>query len=202
MSFIPRITCRRCGRQYSGLLGRCPYCGTRRVKQSDRVPAPTPGMNPETNAARRAGVNTKWQMVFGTVLLAAVILAVIVLVSSSLNGGILSTPSPTLPPVTPPPSSTPTPTPTPSPTPVLDGIEITFFGEKATDFSMDMGKTIQLQAIIYPLDITAEITWSIEDEEIATVDETGLVTAVSPGMTNVIAECYGVSASCIVRVKS
>lgn len=202
MSFIPRITCRRCGRQYSGLLSRCPYCGTRRVKQSDRVPSPTPGMNPETNAARRAGVNTKWQMIFGAVLLAAVILAVIVLVSSSLNGGILSTPSPTLPPVSSTPESTPSPTPTPPPTPTIDSIEITYYGEKATDFTMtNIGDTTQLQATIYPRDVTADIIWSAEDETIATVDETGLVTAVASGWTNIIAECYGVSTTCIVRVR-
>ncbi len=28
MSVIPKITCRRCGREYSGLRSRCPYCGT------------------------------------------------------------------------------------------------------------------------------------------------------------------------------
>jgi len=159
-------------------------------------------MNPETNAAKRAGVNTKWQMIFGTVLLAAVILAVIVLVSSSLNGGVLSTPSPTLPPVTAPPSSTPSPSPSPSPTPEVSGITITFYGEEATDFSMDIGATTQLNYILYPLDVTAEVTWSTEDETIATVDETGLVTAVGAGWTNVVAECYGVSTTCIVRVRT
>ena len=48
MSFIPRVTCRRCGRQFSGIRGRCPYCGTRRVRQSDRVPNPTPGEDAST----------------------------------------------------------------------------------------------------------------------------------------------------------
>lgn len=201
MSFIPRITCRRCGRQYSGLYSRCPHCGTRRVKQSERVPAPTPGMNPETEAARRAGTNMKWQMIFGIILLAAVILAVIVLVSSNLNSAAKETPTPTLPPVTSTPAPTPSPTPTPTPTPTVTKIEVTYYGEVRTDFSMNAGDTIQLMASIYPRDVTGEITWSVENEAIATVDSTGLVTGVSAGSTTVVAESYGVTASCIVRVK-
>ncbi|NCB51321.1 MAG: hypothetical protein EOM54_05505 [Clostridia bacterium] len=68
---------------------------------------------------------------------------------------------------------------------------------------MNIGEenTIQLMASVYPRDITAEVTWSVENEEIATVDETGLVTGVSAGTTTVIAESYGMTASCVVRVK-
>ena len=50
MGIIPRVTCRRCGRQFSGVRNRCPYCGTRRIKQSDRVPGTTPGQDPSTPA--------------------------------------------------------------------------------------------------------------------------------------------------------
>ena len=38
MSVIPKITCRRCGREYSGLRSRCPYCGTSRKKSAERIP--------------------------------------------------------------------------------------------------------------------------------------------------------------------
>ena len=75
MSFIPRVTCRRCGRQYSGLRGRCPYCGTRRVKQSDRVPATSASTDPGSAAGERAASNSRWQLIFGGILLLAVILA-------------------------------------------------------------------------------------------------------------------------------
>lgn len=87
MSFIPRVTCRRCGRQFSGMRGRCPYCGTRRVRQSERVPGPTPGEDMSTPSGQRAAVNARWQLIFGAILLVAVILAVVVLISMSLNSG-------------------------------------------------------------------------------------------------------------------
>ena len=41
MSVIPKITCRRCGREYSGLRSRCPYCGTGRSKSAERIPLRT-----------------------------------------------------------------------------------------------------------------------------------------------------------------
>ncbi len=201
MGFIPRLTCRRCGRQYSGLHSRCPYCGTRRVKSSDRVPSPTPAMNPGTDAARRAGTGTKWQMIFGAILLGAVILAVIVLVSTSLNSGVGQTPPPTLPPVSSTPIPTPSPTATPAPTPTVTDVEITYYGEEKTDFSMNVGASTQLMASVYPWDVTAEVTWSISDETVATVDDTGLVTGVGAGTATITAESFGVSATCIVRVK-
>ena len=100
MGFIPRVTCRRCGRQYSGLRGRCPYCGTRRVKQSDRVPATSGSTEPRApGAGERAANNARWQLVFGGILLLAVILSVVVLVSISLNGSTDNGPVTTVPPV-------------------------------------------------------------------------------------------------------
>ena len=85
MSLIPKVACKRCGKEYSSLRPRCPYCGTRRVKTGDRVPMTTSSQNRGTPAAERAVLNTKWQMIFGLILLAAVILAVIVLVTVGLN---------------------------------------------------------------------------------------------------------------------
>ncbi len=201
MGFIPRITCRRCGRQYSGIRSRCPYCGTRRVSQSDRAPSPTPGMNPETPAGARAAVNTKWQLIFGAILLVAVILAVIVLVSTTLN----TTPpvqSQTLPPVLETTTPTPTPTPTPEPTPEITQLTVTYGGAASTDFTTTVGNTIQLTPIIYPTDAaTAEnVTWTSSNEDVATV-EGGLITAVGAGVANIVAECYGVTYTTICRVR-
>ena len=125
MGFIPRVTCRRCGRQYSGLRGRCPYCGTRRVKQSDRVPATSASSDPSTPAGERAASNSRWQLVFGGILLLAVILAVVVLVSISLNGSVNGGTRTTVPPISEPPVTStpyiPTSTPQPTPTPDPDG---------------------------------------------------------------------------------
>ncbi len=86
MSVIPKITCRRCGREYSGLRSRCPYCGTGRSKSAERIPLRTSSENAGTPAAEHAAVNTKWQMLFGGILLLAVVAAVIVLITVSPAG--------------------------------------------------------------------------------------------------------------------
>ena len=86
MSLIPEVKCRRCGESFSSMRSRCPNCGTRRVSQSGRTPAATPGTVRGTEAYERAAVNTKWQLIFGLILVVAVILAVIVMVSTGLNG--------------------------------------------------------------------------------------------------------------------
>jgi hypothetical protein len=158
-------------------------------------------MNPNTSASGRAGVNTKWQMIFGAILLAAVILAVIVLVSSSLNGGVLATPSPTASACDRGPFAFAEPDAHAEPDARSDqrSDHLLRRGDQGL-FNGRRGK-IQLMASVYPRDITAEVTWSVENEEIATVDETGLVTGVSTGTTTIIAESYGMTTSCVVRVK-
>lgn len=204
MGFIPRITCRRCGREFSGIRSRCPYCGTRRVKQSDRVPAPTPGMNPGTPAARRAGNNMKWQMIFAAILLAVVILAVIVLVSSNLNDAVKTTPVPTLPAVTYVPTPTPDPTPTPTPAPTVTAISLTFYGEEytATDFTIpNVGGSVQFGAQAYPKEAQVTFTWSSSDESKVTVSQDGLVTAVAPGSATITVSYGDVKTEVIARVR-
>lgn len=98
MSLIPEVKCRRCGETFSSLRSRCPNCGTRRVSQSTRTPGATPGTVKGTASYDRAAANTRWQMIFGLILVVAVILAVIVMVSTSLNGngasGTKATPTP------------------------------------------------------------------------------------------------------------
>ena len=86
MSMIPEVKCRRCGATFSSMRSRCPNCGTRRVAQSGRAPSTTPGTVKGTASYERAETNTKWQMIFGLILVVAVILAVVVMVSTSLDG--------------------------------------------------------------------------------------------------------------------
>ena len=104
MSVIPEVKCRRCGQSFSALRSRCPNCGTRRVTQSGRTPAATPGTVKGTAAYERAETNTKWQMIFGLILVVAVILAVIVMVTVRPDGldnpgttgqGTITAPTPT-----------------------------------------------------------------------------------------------------------
>lgn len=205
MSLFPRITCRKCGREFSGIRSRCPYCGTLRVKQSERTPNPTPGENPEVPAGERAAVNTRWQLIFGAILLAAVVLAVIVLVSVSLNGEVQATPSPTLPLVTFTPA-TPSPTPTPTPTPELQSIGIYYYDRALEDFTEPVGVSLYLSVQVFPttVPIDGAVKWTSSDPNVVSVTQDGnncTVTMVSSGVCTITAECYNVSCSVTARVR-
>ena len=214
MGFIPEITCRRCGNKYSAIHSRCPSCGAPRKQTPERAPAPErteqPAAAPAQRRSRSAKTlplfnsNTKWQFIFGCILIVLVIVAVIILISASLGPASkpVETPEPTVE-VTPPPTPTPTPTPPPTPTIPVTSVSITFLGSPLKEFTQRIGADpLQLKADVYPVEAvtTAKLEWRSSDEKIITVDETGLVTAVGPGWAEVIAECGGVAASCKVWV--
>jgi hypothetical protein len=226
MGFIPEITCRRCGNKYSAIHSRCPSCGAPRKQTQSAPRTAAPGAagpngepaarlaaaRPASGSGRAAGgkaaalfnSNTKWQFIFGCILIVLVIVAVIVLISASLGPASkpVETPEPTVE-VTPPPTPSPTPTPTPEPTIPVTSISITFLSSPLKEFTQRIGADpIQLKAEVYPVEAvaTAKLEWRSSDESIITVDDTGLVTAVGPGWAEVIAECGGVAASCKVWV--
>ena len=217
MGIIPRVTCRRCGRQFSGVRNRCPYCGTRRIKQSDRVPGTTPGQDPSTPAGQRASVNTRWQMMFGGILVAAVILAVIVLVSVSLNGtGIeRQSPSPSIDPAaSASPTPTPTPTPMPTPTPSIESINI-YYGSSAMNddvtFNLADGNTVTLTVQVWPVpeggmeSIAGDLQWSVSNPDIATLSTEGNSCTITftgvNGSFDLSVSCYGRTDTCVVRTR-
>lgn len=210
MSVIPKITCRRCGREYSGLRSRCPYCGTSRKKSAERIPLRTSSANAGTPAAEHAAVNTKWQLLFGGILLIAVVAAVIVLITVSLNAeknssaAVDPTPPATVSsaaPVTTP-TPTPTPTPIPTPTPSVTSVTITFLGSKRTEFAAKVGDEVQLSATVYPTGTDQTVTWSSKDESVAKVSDKGVVTGVGKGTTTITVECGGVKADCTVYISA
>lgn len=204
MGIVPQITCRNCQKTYSGLKNKCPYCGEERKRASTRSTVSASSVQSGTSAAGRAQYNAKWQMIFGVILIAAIVLAVIVLISVSLKGGSDDqpnhdvSPSPVL---TPSPTPSPSPTPIPSPTPAVTSITISSYGRATTDFSLDIAEEVQLTATVYPLDVAAEVEWSSEDESIAYIDENGKVMGISSGNTTVYCKSGAITASCIVRVR-
>ena len=202
MSVIPKITCRRCGHEYSGLRSRCPYCGTSRSRSAERIPLRTSSENAGTPAAEHAAVNMKWQMLFGGILLIAVVAAVIVLITVSLNAGKNASASaePTPPATVSSAAPVTTPTPTPTPTPSVTSITITFLGSKRTEFAAKVGDEVPLSTTIYPTGGDQTVTWSSKDESIATVSDKGVVTGVGKGTTTITAECGGVKADCTVYI--
>lgn len=208
MSMIPEVKCRRCGETFSSMRSRCPNCGTRRVTQSGRTPGTTPGTVRGTASYERAETNTKWQMIFGLILVVAVILAVIVMVSTSLDGS-EKRGNNTL---TPPPAATDyvpiidtPPTPAPTPTPTVENIRVMFYEKELEEFTMHEGDpNIPLTAQVLPATVVgAKVNWSVSDEtgEYCTVTSTGdsscevaILKAKSGGVT-LTAECNGFTKS-------
>ena len=219
MSFIPDITCRHCGKKFSALHSRCPHCGAKKVKQPGTLPPKTAQETGEPQSAAPASgtkaksggmaaslfqSNTRWQFLFGCVLIVLVIVAVIVLISTSLNGAkkpVETPPPPTIEVTTPPPS--PSPTPTPEPTVPVSSVSIYYLNDPLKEFTqrIEWGD-IQLKAEVFPVEAltTAKVEWRSTDEEVVTVDDTGLVHPVASGVAEVVAECGGVAASCRVVV--
>ena len=207
MGFIPQITCRHCGKKFSAIHSRCPNCGTRHVKQTSRSTPTTDSVKPGTAASARADSNTRWQFIFGCILVAAVIVAVIVLISASLSPKEPEKPVETPPviEVTTPPPTTPPPTDTPEPTVGVTSVTIvtSYDGRQATEFTLRSAwGPIQLRADVYPTEAltTATVEWRSSNDEVCTVDDTGLVTAVGSGRCEIIAECGGIGARCVVLV--
>ena len=169
MGMIPEVKCRRCGETFSSLRSRFPNCGTRRVAQSTRTPGTTPGTVRGTASYERAETNTKWQMIFGLILVVAVILAVIVMVSTSLDGAD-NVPSKVTPPVAVTnqlPQIEAAPTASPTPTPSLEKIDIQFYTNSIeTDFTLSKSEdAITLTAVPYPMTVQGvRFTWSVSDD--------------------------------------
>ena len=192
---------------------RCPYCGTRRVRQSDRVPNPTPGEDASTPSGQRAAVNARWQMIFGGILLVAVILAVVVLVSLSLNGGGTVKTTPTLPPADDnteaPATATPSPTPVPTPTPAVQSVTLYYGGEvMADDITLASGTPLTATIWVAPVTVTVaaeDIIWESSDPSIVKVEVDSedpkfcTFTPVSAGSCEITVTVYGQSDKVIVR---
>lgn len=209
MSLIPEVKCRRCGESFSSMRSRCPNCGTRRVSQSGRTPAATPGTVKGTEAYERAAVNTKWQLIFGLILVVAVILAVIVMVSTGLNGAdapaVKTTPTPAAQSAAPTPPPAPTPTPTPPPN--VEKISIRYYENIREDFSIRVDEVVPLNALVTPTDISDKVTWSVDSEneqyvEITVDPEDGnkcevkCISKIPAGGITLYAELFGVKAQC------
>lgn len=206
MSLSGKIVCRNCGGEYSLFKTRCPHCGERQVRLSARTPQPTDAARKGTRERAKAEQNAGWQLIFGLCLIAAVVIAVIILITTTLNGEYTVDEKPASPPpsadVSATPSPTPTPTPTPPPTPTVESLTITFLGKALTnnEFTARVGSTTQLGATVLPLDVEGEVEWSSSNEDILTVSDNGLVTAVSRGDAKVIARLYGKATECRVLV--
>ncbi len=62
------------------------------------------------------------------------------------------------------------------------------------------GKTIQLVAAVTPSDAVDPVTWTSDNEAVATVSDSGLVETLSAGEATVTAECGEFTVKCVIRV--
>ena len=69
--------------------------------------------------------------------------------------------------------------------------------------TLNEDETFQLEATVLPEDaVDKTVTWSSSNEDVATVSETGLVTALESGTAVITATCEGVTATCEVTVQA
>lgn len=201
MGLLKTIICPKCGKEYSAFRSNCPHCGARKQTPSTRTTATTDSTRSGTVSSQRAAENERYQLIFGLCLVAAVIIAVIILIVTTVNGNYETYPPPTTSvELTPSPTPPETPTQTPPPTPTVESLAITYLNEAKTEFAMNPGNTIKLEATIYPVEIEGPVEWTSSDETVLTVSEDGLVTAVASGSARIICKCYGAATECKVLV--
>ena len=205
MSLIPNTTCQRCHRKYPSFRSRCPHCGMKKPAVERVVPEADSAVR-GSDAARRQTENVNWQMLIGGILLVCVIVAVIAIVSvnvkSHIDDAVPGSPGAApegavAPTAIPTPTAAPTPSPTPPP--VVTSLTITYGTVTIDDFTEPVGTSVDLDATPYPLGLDVTVTWSSTDEDVATVDQDGIVTIVGTGACTIIAEAGGSTASCTAR---
>ena len=203
MGVAKKTICPNCGAEYPAFRSECPNCGMRNGQRSERSPRSSDAMRKGTAASRSAQQGAQWQFVIGLCLIAAVIVAVVLLVTTTLSGSydkpvVSPSPSPSASAAATP---TPTPTPSPSPTPEVTSITITFLGRQTTGFTTKAGDQVQLAATVAPATAKDGVKWSTDKESVVKVDQAGLVTGIGSGSATITVECYGKTATCQVIVK-
>ena len=85
---------------------------------------------------------------------------------------------------------------------MFDKIQVTGLTLDKTSAGVIRGETVQLTATVTPSDATdKEVAWSSSDDKVATVSQTGLVTAVGRGSAVITASAGGLQATCPVTVR-
>lgn len=83
----------------------------------------------------------------------------------------------------------------------IDAADRVFIKLSVSSASLEVGATKTLKATIQPTWLTDQtVAWSSEDATIASVDESGVVTAVGAGTTNIVATVGATTKSCAITV--
>lgn len=191
MGLFQKNICPKCGQEYSALRGACPNCGARKLKPSSRTPASSDTVRNGSAAQAQRAEASRWQFVVGLCLVAAVIIAVIVLIVTTINGDYSTYPTPTPSEEITSPTPPPSPSPSPTPTPTVESVAATIWGNVTEGFTINPGDTVQLEAQVYPVEVVDGVTWESTKENVCTVSSDGLVTGISSGSGSIIVRCYG-----------
>lgn len=224
------VRCPYCGEDYSVTYKRCPFCDGKPAPESsfeDDPPAEgrrSGGKRLVSNTRGGGYGGGGWGplRIVGTVvslgLIVAAVWIVVSVVSPLVNrGSSLNSDQPSSPPVT---SSSAAPTGSPdssaSPAPT-GGVELTRSPEPsgtipasqtATSFTLNRkdftlsqaGDVWNLGPAFLPAGSTGTLTWNSSKPEVATVSDSGIVTAVAPGVATITATMAGgYTQECIVR---
>lgn len=225
MGLFSENKCTRCDRRYSGLRGKCPYCGARKSKRSKK-----------TADSDKVG----WKLITGIVLMVILILAVVAILFVSLRSnssdsassdtsaadttdstdsaykedeGVTSIDDDT--PQAPPsdssdttgtagdasnPADNSTAPATDDQEPSVTSVVITYLGDSVSDVTLNVGELLALGCETTPADVSVEPEWSCEDSSIASILPTGELTAIASGTTTITVTVGSATAECIVRV--
>ncbi|GHT41817.1 hypothetical protein AGMMS49965_12230 [Bacteroidia bacterium] len=74
-------------------------------------------------------------------------------------------------------------------------------GKELKKLALPLKETYQLQAVISPAGAVCDVVWVSETPDIATVDQSGVVTAVKEGKANIMVIANGLTAACEVSVE-
>ena len=224
------VRCPYCGEDYSVTYKRCPFCDGKPAPESsfeDDPPAEgrrSGGKRLVSNTRGGGYGGGGWGplRIVGTVvslgLIVAAVWIVVSVVSPLVNrGSSLNSDQPSSPPVTsssaaptgsPDSSASPAPTggvePTRSPEPsgtIPASQSATSFTLNRKDFTLShAGDVWNLGPAFLPAGSTGTLTWSSSKPEVATVSDSGIVTAVAPGVATITATMAGgYTQECIVR---
>ena len=224
------VRCPYCGEDYSVTYKRCPFCDGKPAPESsfeDDPPAEgrrSGGTRLVSNTRGGGYGGGGWGplRIVGTVvslgLIVAAVWIVVSVVSPLVNrGSSLNSDQPSSPPVTsssaaptgsPDSSASPAPTggvePTRSPEPsgtIPASQTATSFTLNRKDFTLSQaGDVWNLGPAFLPAGSTGTLTWNSSKPEVATVSDSGIVTAVAPGVATITATMAGgYTQECIVR---
>ena len=224
------VRCPYCGEDYSVTYKRCPFCDGKPAPESsfeDDPPAEgrrSGGKRLVSNTRGGGYGGGGWGplRIVGTVVSLGLIVAAVWIVVSVVRplvnrGSSLNSDQPSSPPVTsssaaptgsPDSSASPAPTggvePTRSPEPsgtIPASQTATSFTLNRKDFTLSQaGDVWNLGPAFLPAGSTGTLTWSSSKPEVATVSDSGIVTAVAPGVATITATMAGgYTQECIVR---